>query len=209
MYIYKEDMEDEEDTTVIDRPNDLLETPENKGERRRGVPSKTKKTPKPKEAWELVFQDAKALPHDQQTKLFNALAEEKSKSALSTLEKIKQNYTPFPQNVKMTVENIIAHLKNELANYLTAFGAKKDSIYLDQLRQIEPLTEKMYEKLRYEHKKNASSPLFTDFVKKKTERTDSKVISFSKEGEEFIKVQYDHIVRRKKSKTQTILQNKF
>jgi len=88
----------------------------------------------------------------------------------TTFEDIKVGYTPYPKGQKMTVENITAHLKDQLGDYLTAFGAPEDLIYLDQLRKIEPLTDNLYSKLQYENRKDKSSPIFTDFVPKKTER---------------------------------------
>lgn len=95
------------------------------------------------------------------------------------LKEIQSRYTPFPKNKKITVENILAHLKNKFKNDLMYFGAKENNIYLDELRKIEPLTKKMYEKLSYENKKENSVPLIINIIPKKKEKVTKRLKNYT------------------------------
>lgn len=91
--------------------------------------------------------------------LFNALAGKAGEpfdSSEKIFKEIAANYRPYPEGKKMTVESITAHLKAQLGPYLKAFGAVEDRIYLNQLRKIEPATNRMDGILRYAHNKDKS-----------------------------------------------------
>jgi hypothetical protein len=86
-------------------------------------------------------------------------------------EKIAGEYKPFPVSEKITAKSITDHLKEQFKDHLKYFGkVSEDSIYLDELRKIEPLTQKMYDKLYYEHTKNHEVPNLQMIISKKSVR---------------------------------------
>ena len=82
-------------------------------------------------------------------------------------ETIAANYKPFPVDQEMTVEAITAHLEDKLKDYLTHFGASVNSIFLYQFKKIEPEWKSMYDKLRYRHNNDPSSPELTRIIPRK------------------------------------------
>ncbi|NOR70836.1 MAG: hypothetical protein GQ532_14280 [Methylomarinum sp.] len=99
-------------------------------------------------------------------------------ATLSVFDELKSNYKPFPDDQKTTVDNIQAHLKPQLKDYVKAWGAKEDLIYLDDLREIEPLTTKMYQAFYRANKKDSSSPLLSDLIAKQTQKVTKRLNSF-------------------------------
>ncbi len=127
-------MEDEEGTTVIDPPNDKLKTPKNRGESKKDLPKKKKKSPKPKEAWETVFQQAKALPHDQQTKLFNALNEERAQP----IPKPDLSKIPLWEGKKKSKLTAIEWLDKHYGHLITTFRSDHNYIYRQDVKDHDP-----------------------------------------------------------------------
>lgn len=108
----------------------------------------------------------------------NFKSQAKLDSTPSRFEEVKARYIPFPENKKLTVDNIQAHLKDQLGNDLKKYDAQEDNIYLDELRKIEPRTEQMCQKLKREHYKDKSSLLMRDIVPKKSERITKRLKEF-------------------------------
>jgi hypothetical protein len=107
------------------------------------------------------------LPEDIQINLLNEFITQSLEETipplvlLSPLETLKKNYTPFPHGVTMSAENIIAHLKIELKDYVKAFGANDDYIYLHEFRKIEKKADSFEKSLSREHQnsKLTSNPI--------------------------------------------------
>lgn len=94
-------------------------------------------------------------------------------------EQIAHRYKKFPEGRKLTIENILDHLKEQLGDCLKFFGAKEDSIFLDELRKLEPITQKMYDKLYYEHSKNPKTPHLKEIISKKSDHTLHETLALS------------------------------
>ena len=73
---------------------------------------------------------------------------------LSPLERLKENYKQFPQGRKRNAENIIAHLRIELKDYVKAFGANDNYIYLNDFRKIEKQADTFEKRLSEAHQKS-------------------------------------------------------
>ncbi len=122
-------------------------------------------------------QSVGVLPEDQQIQLFNEFITQAlaitfpPPALLSPIETLKKNYTPFPHTVRMNAENIIAHLRMELKDYIRAFGANDDYIYLDEFKTVEPSFESLCAILSREHRINPKNLHISDILSKKTVRT--------------------------------------
>ena len=116
----------------------------------------------------------KAQP-EERTEMLALLDERMEEVRLAKLlEEIIRDYTPYPAGQELTSGNIIAHLQSQLGEHLTYFGAPENHIYLDQLRKIEPLIEKINYRLNYEHTRGDDVPHLSDIVPTKTVRMTKK-----------------------------------
>lgn len=116
-------------------------------------------------------------------------------------ESIKAEYTPFPQGQKLTVETITNHLKEQLGNDLTYFGADEDRIYLNELRKIEPMAKNMEDKLIYEHGKTPDNvPLIKDIVPTVSVRVTNELEALSEK--EFRNIERLAVLGRARKRTQ-------
>ena len=123
-------------------------------------------------------------PAEERTEMFDLLDEYIEEVRLAELLKeIIRDYTPYPEEQKLTSENIIAHLQAQLGEHLTYFGAKENHIYLDQLRKLEPMTGKIDERLKYERNrdKDKGPPRLSDMVWPKSARKTKELKFISKE----------------------------
>lgn len=118
-----------------------------------------------------------------------------------TFEDIASSYTTYPEGQRMTVENIRAHLENQFKPYLKAFGAPEDRIYLNDFQKIEPQWKTMYDKLRYEHKKDPKNSLLSELIPKISVRVDKEVAKYSEaETKKAASIRQSQINRNKHKK---------
>ena len=127
----------------------------------------------------------------------------KEKAILSPLEQLKEDYIKFPENTKITVDAVLAHLKPQLKDYVKAWGAKEDLIYLDDLREVEALTTKMYQAFYRLHKRTIKddnpSPLMSDLISKKKEKVTKKLANY-KQTDETTAKEYQYIASIKQGR---------
>ncbi len=128
--------------------------------------------------WKKALSVVQALPPEDQYRLVQALKLSETafptatqNSLLSPFETLKKTYKPFPHSLRMNAENIIAHLKTELKDYVRYFGADNDYIYLDEFGKIEKRLSSINSELSKAHKINRDIPIMADMIPKKTVRT--------------------------------------
>lgn len=131
----------------------------------------------PKDKLNKLEELAETAPDRLEAALDAALTETFSAEATPAdkFAEIAASYTPYPKAQKLTVESIIAHLKDQLGPYLKAFSAPENYIYLNEFQHIEPQWRRMYDKLNYEHKKDEASPVLSDLVPPVSARVDKEL----------------------------------
>jgi len=180
----------------------------------------------------VIFNNILSLPESKQeeaftrTKLFTSLSEEEQIKALAfiqqfaqqakqipyiePLEQLKKDYIKFPENKKITVDSVLAHLKPQLKPYVKAWGAKEDTIFLNDFRKVEDteIVNKMYNAFYQANMRDNSIPLLSQLISKITKKTDKRIDNFELKPETNYKEyqQIEAIKRYRKNNDQSILE---
>ena len=139
-------------------------------------------------------------PPQERARMLNTLSAHFAKKAQATpFETIAANYKPY-QGRKLDSEAILKHLKDQLGEHLEYFDAPANAIYLDQLRKIEPQTDRMDGRLNYERRRGDNVPRLSEIVPKKTIRMSQEVKIYPDTAErEFRRIATLKHTRRKKT----------